>query len=204
MLPAGASVGTSRPCAARRASRASRARRRSGFPPHRRFSRHKRRIRALNSTSIGGRPTRPRDRKRHQLRHAARCHRRTVAGRTTITVSRRERVRVARVAISQRSSRRSRRRGDERRSTMSWWRSRRFSAATTARGAKSLTKAASTLRRRSSTERSSTPYRCRSSRVAPVRRRLARAVSAAHRSRIEFLRRTHGRGRRRIGAARLS
>ena len=47
------------------------------------------------------------------------------------------------------------------------------------RGAKSLTKAATTLRRRSSTERSSTPCPRRSSRVASVRPRLARAVSAA-------------------------
>jgi putative transposase len=111
---------------------------------------------ALNSASIGGRPIRPLERQRHQSRHAARCHRRTVAGRTTITASSSERVRVASVAISHRSSRRNRGRRDERRSTTSWWRSSRFSAATTARGAKSLRTAATTFRRRSSTERSST------------------------------------------------
>ena len=144
--------GASRPYAPRRASRAWRARRQSGSPPARRYSRHIRRMRALNSASIGGRPTRRPERKRHHSRHAARCHRRTVAGRTTITASRRELARVASVAISHRSSRRSRGRGAERRSTMSWCRSRRFSAATTACEAKSLANAATTLRRRSITD----------------------------------------------------
>jgi polynucleotide 5'-kinase involved in rRNA processing len=46
---------------------------------------------------------------------------------------------------------------------MSWWRSRGFSAATTARGAKNLKTAATTLRRRSITERSSAPWSRRSS-----------------------------------------
>jgi hypothetical protein len=51
------------------------------------------------------------------------------------------------------SSRWSRGRGDDRRSTMSWWRSNRFSAATIACGAKTRWMAATTLRRRSITER---------------------------------------------------
>jgi hypothetical protein len=67
---------------------------------------------------------------------------------------------VASVAISRRSSRRSRGRGDERQSS-------RFSAVTTARGANDLKKAATALRRRWITERSSTPRSRRSSASDP-------------------------------------
>ena len=122
------------------------------------------------------------ERQRHQSLHAVRCHRRTVAGRTTITASRRERVRVASIAISHRSSWRSRGRGDERRSTVSWWRSKRFSAATMACGTKTLRTAATTLRRRSITERCSAAEVWH---VQPLRPRAARRVSAAHSVRAE-------------------
>jgi hypothetical protein len=101
-----------------------------------------------------------------------------------ITASSSERARVASVAINHRSSRRSRGRGVERRSTMSWWRSKRFSATTTARGAKNLATAATTLRRRSITERSSPPRSGTSSPVGRMRPpALAHRVSAAHNSR---------------------
>jgi hypothetical protein len=86
-------------------------------------------------------------------------------------------------AISHRSSRRSRGRRDERWSTTSWWRSSRFSAATTARGAKSLRTAATTLRRRSSTERSSTRGLAGPAASRPRPPQHAHRVFAAHRPR---------------------
>jgi hypothetical protein len=120
----GASVGTSRPCAARRARRASRARRRSGSLPQQAGLSPQTPDQGpqLSVVRWPADPTAGAQTPR-QSRHAARCHRRPVAGRTSITASRSELACVASVAISHRSGRRSRGCGDERRSTTSWWRS---------------------------------------------------------------------------------
>ena len=73
------------------------------------------------------------------------------------------------------------RRGDERRSTMSWRRSMRFSAATTARGAKNLKTAASAFAKQVEHRAMLNPL------VSQVQPRRARGPSGL---RTEFLRRT--------------
>jgi hypothetical protein len=105
--------------------------------------------------------------------------------------SSRECVRVASVAISHRSSRWSRGRGDDRRSTMSWWRSSRFSAATMACGANTRRTAATASRRGSITDDTPPP---RSGTSTPSRSLAARRVSAAHsQGRPEWLRKPFSR-----------
>ena len=107
-----ASGDTSRPCAAIRASRVSRARRRfDSRPTGGSLATYAESVAPTRRRSVVGRPDG--GSVNATKGHAARCHRRTVAGRTTMTASSRERVRVASVAISHRFCRRSRGRGDD-------------------------------------------------------------------------------------------
>ena len=147
--------------------------------PQVRLSRHIRRIRARRSASIGGRPG-GRWRQRQSTRHPARCHLMTVSGLTIKTVARRRRNRPATVPIRYRSNRRRGGRLIRRRRTMTCWRSTRFSATRTARGAATAT-TRSTRKRMKAMDDVSVLHHTRGSRPR---------VHGCSRTRTKFLRRT--------------